>query len=86
MIDLTWGDLGLSRPELVRGYRQVEKHQDRQAREHLPVRRHTILGGGLVEERVYVKDRLVEVRRFTLGDATPTRRGQLARVGGRRLA
>ena len=75
----------LTRAELVSGYTQIEKHRDRHPRRQKVQQR--ILGGGLFEERTYEGSRLVQVRRYTLGVATPTARTPAShRPKGVRLA
>lgn len=46
-------------------------------------RKHRILGGGVFEERVYVEGRLVDVRRFVLGEVRAVSRPVLAHQGRR---
>lgn len=77
---MTWDDLHeQTRAEVVAAERV-------QARDGLLERRHTILGGGLVEERVYEGGRLVDIRRFTLGGGSAGFHNLSRRYGGKRLA
>lgn len=76
----------ITRAEIVAGYNWLERARER-AQAHIdaqPARTHTILEGGLVEERVYEHGRLVDIRRFTLGGGDARFHGP--RYGGRRLA